>query len=182
MKHLRFVAVMVILLLALFPLALYAETSHDGHGGGGAPSSQKQDVSTPATGQNMKNPSGSGHNTMDMQGSGQNMTTTQGSGQMGQTGTPPAALESAAGQNHDSHGSGPAAPKAPSTESHDQHRSATVSEKSSAGEHESAGHGGESRPNVLQPVKNGIVAGFAIFNGLIIVAAIILKKKLGQGV
>ena len=190
MKHLRFVAMMVILLLALFQAVLYAETSHDGHGGGAAPSSQKQAVSTPADGQNMNNPSGSSHNTMDMQGSGQT----------GQTGTPTAALESTTGQNHDSHGSGPAAPKASSTESHDQHESAAtntksssteshdqhgsaaVSEKSSAGEHESAGHGGESRPNVLQPVKNGIVAGFTIFNGLIIIAAIIMKKKLGQGV
>lgn len=180
MKHLRFVAVTVILLLALFPVALYAETSHDGHGGGAAPSSQKQDVSTPADGLNMNNPSGSSHNTMDMQGSGQNMTDTQGSSQMGQTGTPPAALESAAGQNHDSHGSGPAG--ATSAAGQDQHGSAAVSEKSLAGEHESAGHGGESKPNVLQPMKNGIVAGFAIFNGLIIVAAIILKKKLGQGV
>ncbi|KJR99755.1 MAG: hypothetical protein VR68_08500 [Peptococcaceae bacterium BRH_c4a] len=122
MRYLRFVAVTVILLLALFPLALYAETSHDGHGGGAAPSSH---ASAPATGQNMNDPSGSGH---------------------------------------------------------DRHGPAAVSEKSSAGEHQSAGRGGESGPNVLQPVKNGIVTGFTIFNGLIIIAAIIMKKKLGQGV
>jgi len=168
MKYSRYIALTIIFLLALFPVALYAETSHDGHGGGTAPSSQKQDISTPAAGQNI-NSSGSSHN----------MTTPQNQS-TGQTGTPPAAEKAASGGSHDSHGSGPAA--ATSAAGQDQHGSAAVSEKSSAGEHESAGHGGESKPNVLQPVKNGIVAGFAIFNGLIIIAAIIMKKKIGQGV
>lgn len=179
MKYSRYIALTIILLLALFPVALYAETSHDGHGGGTAPSSQKQDISTPAAGQNVNNPSGSSHNMTDIQGSGQSITTTPPNQSMGQTGTPPAAEKAASGGSHDSHGSGPAA--ATSAAGQD-HGSAAVSEKSSAGEHESGGHGGESKPNVLQPVKNGIVAGFAIFNGLIIIAAIIMKKKLGQGV
>jgi len=47
----KFPVVMVILLLALLPAVLYAETVHEGHGGATVPLSQKQNVSTPAAGQ-----------------------------------------------------------------------------------------------------------------------------------
>ncbi|MFZ5651129.1 MAG: hypothetical protein ACOY4I_09765 [Bacillota bacterium] len=56
-------------------------------------------------------------------------------------------------------------------------------EKSAAEGHESSGgHGGEPEKNALEPFKNQIVAGFAGLNLLVIVAALIMKKKLGQGV
>lgn len=50
------------------------------------------------------------------------------------------------------------------------------------GHESSGGHGGESKKNVLEPFKNQIVAGFAGLNLLVIAAALVMKKKLGQGV
>jgi len=144
----KFPVVMVILLLALLPAVLYAETVHEGHGGATVPLSQKQNVSTPAA---------------------------------GQTGTLPATEKTASVGSHDGHGQAPAATNVSSSDSHNQHGSVAGSQKSSK-DHSSGGHGGESRPNVLQPVKNSIVAGFATFNGLIVIAALLMKKKFGQGV
>lgn len=112
MRMSRLVTITFILMLALFPAAVYAVTDHN-HGAGSAGTTQKQDI---------------GHS-----------------------------------GGHNGHGtSGPAGGQG------------------AAGGH--GGHGGKPGKNVLEPFKNQIVAGFIALNLLVIIGAVVMKKKTGQEV
>ena len=49
------------------------------------------------------------------------------------------------------------------------------------GNHSSGHGGGDTKKNVFEPVKNQIVAGLLSFNAVIVIVALIMKKKHRQG-
>ncbi|MFZ5647445.1 MAG: hypothetical protein ACOY30_07475 [Bacillota bacterium] len=161
----RFLVVMtIILVLALFPAGVYAATDHS-LGAESPGTTQQQGATQP--GQQTGTAPGSGNHMMDMQGMEQ---------QMQQMMNMPANDQI----NMNMQGEGGASPG--SSGGHES--SGGHGEKSASGGegHESSGgHGEETKKSVLEPVKSQIVAGFAGLNLLVILAALIMKKKLGQG-
>ena len=67
-------------------------------------------------------------------------------------------------------------------ETHSQHNMETDNSVSSGQGNDMSGHSmGDTKKNILEPVKNEILAGFLVLNVIIVTVAFVMRKKYRRG-